>query len=85
MLVTILGRQALHVASFTSPEQMREAIDRFVAGYNQKAAPFEWKKGVVNPSAPKHNYAYLRIYATKGSFFQRLAVEFTVFSPSSDP
>jgi transposase len=57
---SILGRQALRRASFTSPQQVREAIDRFVAAYNQKAAPFEWKKAVVHPSAPKHNYADLR-------------------------
>lgn len=57
---SILGRQALRGASFTSPQQVREAIDRFVAAYNQKAAPFEWKKSVVYPSAPKHNYADLR-------------------------
>jgi transposase len=56
---SILSRQALRGASFTSPQQVREAIDRFVAAYNQKAAPFEWKKGVVYASAPKHNYAYL--------------------------
>lgn len=57
---SILSRQALRGASFTSPQQVREAIDRFVAAYNQKAAPFEWKKGVVHPSAPKRNYSYLR-------------------------
>lgn len=53
---SILSRQALRGASFTSPQQVREAIDRFVAAYNQKAVPFEWKKGVVHPSAPKRNY-----------------------------
>ena len=56
---SILSRQALRGASFRSPQQVRQAIDRFVAAYNQKAAPFEWKKGVVHPSAPKHNYADL--------------------------
>jgi transposase len=56
---SILSRQALRGASFTSPQQVREAIDQFVAAYNQKAAPFEWKKGVVHPSMPKHNYAEL--------------------------
>jgi transposase len=56
---SILGRQALKGASFTSPQQLRQAIDKFVKAYNQKAGPFEWKKTVVHPSAPKHNYADL--------------------------
>jgi transposase len=56
---SILGRQALRGASFTSPQQLREAIDKFVKAYNEKAAPFEWKKAVVHPSAPRHNYSYL--------------------------
>jgi hypothetical protein len=30
-------------ASFTSPRQLRQAIDESVAGYNPTAAPFEWK------------------------------------------
>jgi hypothetical protein len=38
---------------------LREAIDRFVKVYNQDAAPFEWTKAVVHPSAPKRRYAYL--------------------------
>ena len=38
---SILSRQALRGASFTSAQQLREAIDRFVAVYNRKAAPFE--------------------------------------------
>jgi transposase len=56
---SILGQQALHGVSFTSPTQLREAIDRFVKAYNQKAAPFEWTKAVVHPTAPKLKYAYL--------------------------
>ena len=50
---SILSRQALRGASFTSPAQLRQAIDNFVAAYNEKAAPFEWRKAVVFPSAPK--------------------------------
>ena len=38
---SILSRQALQGASFNSPQQLRQAIDRFVEAYNQKAAPFE--------------------------------------------
>jgi transposase len=55
----ILGQQALQGVSFTSPTQLREAIDRFVKAYNQKAAPFERTKAVVHPTAPKQKYADL--------------------------
>ncbi|MEK7754234.1 MAG: IS630 family transposase [Acidobacteriota bacterium] len=56
---SILSRRALHGASFTSPRQLREAIDRFVTTYNQTAAPFEWRKAVVHPIAPKRYYSNL--------------------------
>ncbi len=56
---SILSRQALRGASFTSPQQLRQAIDDFVQVYNRKAAPFEWKKAVVFPSAPKRKYSDL--------------------------
>src|SRR5579863_7364028 len=54
---SILSRRALRHASFTSPRQLREAIDRFVETYNQAAAPLEWKKAVVHPTTPKRYYA----------------------------
>jgi transposase len=56
---SILSRQALQGASFTPPQQLRRAIDNFVAAYNKKAAPSEWRKAVVFPSAPKRKYADL--------------------------
>jgi transposase len=56
---SILSRQALHGASFTSPLELRKAIDQFVTVYNQKASPFEWRKAVVHPTAPKRYYANL--------------------------
>lgn len=56
---SILSRQALRGASFTSPKQLRQAIDDFVSAYNQKAAPFEWKKAIVFPSSPKRTYSDL--------------------------
>jgi transposase len=56
---SILGRQALRGASFTSPHQLRQAIDDFVSVYNQTAAPFEWKKAVVFASKLKHKYSDL--------------------------
>ena len=56
---SILSRHALRGASFTSPQQLRKAIDEFVAVYNENAAPFEWKKAVVFPSRPKQKYSDL--------------------------
>lgn len=56
---SILSRQALRGASFTSARQLREAIDRFVTAYNQTAHPFEWTKAVVHPTGPKSRYSDL--------------------------
>ena len=56
---SILWRQALRGASFTSPRQVRQAIDKFVTAYNQEAAPFEWHKRTVSPTGLKHHYADL--------------------------
>src|SRR4051794_32380785 len=50
---SILSEQALTGVSFTSPKQLRQAIDKFVAAYNETAAPFEWTKAVVHPTRPK--------------------------------
>ena len=57
---SLLARQALRGASFTSVQQLREAIDAFIAVHNPKAAPFEWTKAEVRSVEPKHKYAYLR-------------------------
>ncbi len=57
---SILSRRALAGASFTSPQQVRDAIDSFIAAYNQQAAPFEWRKASVHPVPLKHTYADLR-------------------------
>jgi transposase len=56
---SILSRQALRGASFTSPKQLRHAIDDFVSVYNENAAPFEWKKAVVFSSTLKNKYSDL--------------------------
>ena len=45
---SILGRQALRGASFTSAQELRQAIDRFIENYNARAVPFEWKKEKVH-------------------------------------
>lgn len=57
---SILSRRALRGASFTSPQQVREAIDRFIAAYNQNAAPFEWTKREIHSVHPEPYYANLR-------------------------
>jgi transposase len=44
---SILSRQALRMASFTSVPQLKEAIARFIEAYNPKAQPFEWSKAEV--------------------------------------
>lgn len=56
---SILSRRALKGASFTSPAQVRDAIDRFLEAHNKTAAPFEWTKRDVYPKGLKHNYADL--------------------------
>lgn len=57
---SILTRQALRGASFTSPRQVREAIDRFLAVYNAQASPFEWRKREVRSVGLKQYYGQLR-------------------------
>jgi len=56
---SILTRSALSGASFTSPEQLRNAIDRFVTAYNPRATPFEWTPRAVGPKTLKRKYADL--------------------------
>src|SRR5258708_7510152 len=56
---SIMSRAALRGASFTSPRQLRDAIDAFVIAYNPTAAPFEWTKAVVHQSKPLSLYADL--------------------------
>jgi transposase len=56
---SILSRRALKGANFISPQEVRNAIDRFIAAYNQEAAPFEWKKTKVHPVNLKNKYADL--------------------------
>jgi len=57
---SILSRRALRGASFPSPRQVREAIDRFIAAYNEKAVSFEWTKRAAPHVHPKRSYADLR-------------------------
>ena len=55
-----LSRYALKGASFTSPEQLRTAIDNYIQAHNADAKPFRWTKPVVKQSAPKRNYTELK-------------------------
>jgi transposase len=54
---SILWRKALRGANFTSPRQVRKAIDEFAEVHNETAAPFEWKATQVFPSPLKNNYS----------------------------
>jgi len=56
---SILSRRTLRGASFTSPAQVRHAIDAFIHRYNPDAVPFEWTKQVVHAVHPKPRYADL--------------------------
>ena len=56
---SIMSRAALRGASFTSPRQLRDAIDAFVEVYNPKASPFEWTKTVVHQTKPQRIYSNL--------------------------
>jgi transposase len=56
---SILWRQALRGASFTSAHHVRQTIDKFIAAYNPQAAPFEWRKRTATPIGLKHHYADL--------------------------
>ena len=56
---SILSRKVLKKASFTSVQQVREAIDGFCKVYNKEAAPFEWTKKVVYQGKLKDKYANL--------------------------
>ncbi len=58
---SILWLRVLRGGSFTSPKQVREAIDRFLESYTKEAAPFEWTKAVVHPVGLTKRYADLRI------------------------
>ncbi len=57
---SILKRRALDGASHLSPREVRMAIERFVAVYNETAAPFDWQKREVHQVDLSHHYADLR-------------------------
>lgn len=46
----ILSRKALRGASFKDTEELRAALDAFIAAYNPGAKPFIWRKREVRGS-----------------------------------
>jgi transposase len=57
---SILSRQALRGANFTSVAELREAIDTFIKTYNSKAVPFEWTKSAVHQGKVTQRITNLR-------------------------
>lgn len=57
---SILTKHALDNASFHSVKQLRDAIEKYIKGYNEHSAPFEWKKTCVNPVKLQKTYSELR-------------------------
>ena len=56
----ILSRKALRGASFHDVEQLRTAIDDFVAAYGPTAKPFVWRKREVKGSQLRNTIVNLR-------------------------
>lgn len=56
----ILSRKALRGASFRDIEQLRKAIEDFVAAYGPKAKPFVWRKREVQGSQLRNTIVNLR-------------------------
>ena len=56
---SILSRSTLQGANFTSVRMLIEAIEAFVASWNQHAAPFEWTKAEVHQQQMKRYYSDL--------------------------
>ena len=53
---SILSRAALKGASFTSPAELRQAIDAFVKAHNQNAKPFKWVSDNTKQKPLKSRY-----------------------------
>src|SRR6266446_6720913 len=56
---SILSRSTLQGGNFTSVRMLIEAIEAFVASWNQNAAPFEWTKAEVHQQQMKRYYSDL--------------------------
>jgi transposase len=55
---SLLSRRALRGASFTSVEQLGQAIRSFVEVHNQNSYPFNWTKAKVGPKGLKPSIAF---------------------------
>ena len=56
----IFTRKALSGASFRSAKQLTQAIQDFTVAYNERAAPFVWRKREVKGSQLRHTIVNLR-------------------------
>jgi transposase len=56
----IMQRKALKGASFRNPEELRQAIEEFVAAYKPTAKPFVWRKREVKGSQLRNTIVNLR-------------------------
>ena len=55
----IFARKTLSGASFASIEKLVQAIEAFIASYNQSASPFVWRKREVKGSQPRNTIVNL--------------------------
>ena len=56
----ILSRKALRGASFRNVQEVRQAIEAFIAVYGETAKPFVWRKREVKGSQPRNTIVNLR-------------------------
>ena len=50
IVFSLLQRKALNGASFKSKDELRAAIEAFIARHNERAKPFRWQKRDVKGS-----------------------------------
>ena len=56
----ILSRKTLKGASFTSADELKNAIESFIVRHNQNAQPFKWRRREVQGSQIKNTISNLR-------------------------
>ncbi len=56
----IFARKTLNGASFATIEQLVQAIEAFIATYNQSASPFVWRKREVKGAQLRNTIVNLR-------------------------
>lgn len=56
---SILTIRVLRNGSYTSPKQLRDAIDKFTKAYDEDCSPFEWRKEKAHQVTLKRCYADL--------------------------